>query len=73
MKPPKAPGRPEREKTARPKASPGAETAARRPGGRCRMKSSFVFRGRPEVAIVHEKEEYVPGVGADGKLSPVKS
>ncbi|HEY1269279.1 MAG TPA: hypothetical protein VGH16_18615 [Candidatus Binatia bacterium] len=40
--------------------------------GRRRVKSSFFLRGRRELVIVHDKQEYLLGTMPDGSLSLVK-
>ncbi|HEY1373804.1 MAG TPA: hypothetical protein VGH50_15135 [Candidatus Binatia bacterium] len=42
------------------------------PSGRRRVKSSFFLRGRRELVIVHDKQEYLLGMMPDGSLSLVK-
>lgn len=44
------------------------EVKDRLPQGRRRIKSSFLFQGRREVVVVHEKEEYILRITRNGKL-----
>jgi hemin uptake protein HemP len=36
--------------------------------GRHRMQSSFIFRGRREVVIVHSEQEYILRITRNGRL-----
>ncbi|MBI4490487.1 MAG: hemin uptake protein HemP [Deltaproteobacteria bacterium] len=44
------------------------ETGDPSPTGRRRIKSSFLFQGRREVVLVHEREEYILRITRNGKL-----